>query len=245
LNDKERTIKSLQSQLIEVKNESIIKNINLEKNNYLFIDNELKAQESKNQIRDLISIQMNKTEEIIKLNKKLDKKSDDLAVISKDLNIQTTQRIKLEKEVEELKIEKNNLLLTNSSSKKLSDGEENFRKMILDNIDLNLTTLDLSGKNLRDIHMKYLTECDFLNKLQTLNLQNNPYITIDGYRYLKYCKFIKNLNCLLMTISIKGANVIEQLSDLRFIRKLFRNLDMSYSCLGEEELKYYSDRNYE
>ena len=253
LKNKENIIKSLQIQLIEEKRESLGLKISLEKKNKLFIELEAKIQNSENDFIILNSELQNKVKMINRLKQKIDKYLNDIAVLDQNLYKQTHHNEMLEKNVKQLFEEKNELLMFNSSSQILSSEEIAFRKLIKENSNPELTSLNLNGKNLTNSQMKYLPECSFLKNLTSLDLRNNPLLDQEGYIFLKDCVFIDNLTDLKMVLNIKGSNLIgrlnfqdpskfdfknnihsntmvdflEHLNDFKFLNDKLKDLDLS------------------
>ena len=243
INNKDKINKSLQTQLIDINKELITsKKILSQTNNKLLILEE-STQNLVKELRELHLDLQEKSRENTILTNKFDKDKEnflrEIAHLEKMLELQTTQCKLLEKANENLTEEKNNLLMFNSNSITLSEAELAFRKLIQENIDPELRILNLNNKKLEDIHMEYLSHCEFLNKLTSLDINNNNLVTVDGVKFLGDCVFIKNLTEFKMRWCLKGKEGMDYLKKFTFLEKL-TDLDLSSLEIKDVGLSTFS-----
>ena len=135
----------------------------------------------------------------------------------------------LGKKIDALDDEKNTLRIFNSNAQDLNSDEIAFRTIVYENINQELTILSLNDKNLKDIDIKYLSECDFLSNLTSLDLRNNSLLTAEGFKYLADCSFIDKLTDFKIKWGIEGLEGIKYLSDYQFLNKI---TELDLSCLN-------------
>jgi len=189
----------------------------------------------------------NKIEAYESMKKKKDEDNENFTRERSDLNKKSENQNKLredlEKRCKKLIEEKNNILMFNSSAQNLSENEVKFRELINNIIDPDLSILSLNQNNLEDIHIKYLSQCNFLKGLTSLDLQNNSLLTLEGFKTLEQCGFNNTLTEFKLKWTIKGLEGLQYLKDCIFLKKL-TVLDLSSLELKDEGLKLFSKCDY-
>jgi len=124
---------------------------------------------------------------------------------------------------------------SNTGNEILSEEETTFRELIKKNINPEQTTLNLNGKTLGDIHIKYLSQCNSLDikGLTQLDLSENN-IGAEGMESLSKCGFssLSQLNLSKCKIGKKG---MESLSKCGF--KL-THLNLRSNDIGEGGMEF-------
>jgi len=241
---KEDLIKFLQSKLIDIKLDSK----SLSKQIYEYISAIQDTGEKNIQLKNENDSMKVLLDVIRKENVNLKKQFDDEKYtffvdkqnLEKDLNNLSTVCEELEKKVEKLTEEKNNLMIFNSSSQSLSDDEKTFRKLVKENINPELTSLVLYNKKLKDDDIKYLSQCDFLVKLTKLDLRNNDTLTETGINYFSNCIFIDKLTTFKLKWNFHDIIGIEYLLKTNFLKNL-TELDLSHLDIGDKAIELFSN----
>ena len=224
LQNKDKLIQSLQINIIETDKAAKTQNHIMDQLKSNFIELELKTQKTYIELLDLKYKLQNRIEAYEIMKKKKDEDNENFIRERSDLNKKSENQNKLredlEKRCKKLVEEKNNILMFNSSAQNLSESEIKFRELINNIIDPDLSILSLNNNNLEDIHIKYLSQCNFLKGLTSLDLQNNSLLTLEGFKTLEQCGFIHTLTEFKLKWTIKGLEGLQNLKDCIFLKKL-------------------------